>query len=130
MGHTIAAARLCGEDNRPAEQERRQEQARQLADESSQLFDRLALRSGTRVVEIGPCRRPGPIRSSTCTRQDTPAGRILLDFVENLSQRLIDTGVTDASEIETIKDSLRRYLDDPDALVVSHLFIQAWGRKP
>jgi ubiquinone/menaquinone biosynthesis C-methylase UbiE len=38
---------------RRAEQERLQEQARQLADESSRLFDRLSLAPGARVVEIG-----------------------------------------------------------------------------
>ena len=38
---------------RRAEQERLQEQARQLADESSWLFDQFAIASGARVVEIG-----------------------------------------------------------------------------
>src|SRR5262245_66680291 len=38
---------------RRAEQERLQEQARQLADESSWLFDQLAIASGARVLELG-----------------------------------------------------------------------------
>src|SRR5262245_10610896 len=38
---------------RRAEQERLQEQARQLADESSWLFEQLAIPKGARVVEIG-----------------------------------------------------------------------------
>src|SRR5262245_66535061 len=38
---------------RRAEQERLQEQARQLADESAWLFDQLAIASAARVVELG-----------------------------------------------------------------------------
>jgi len=26
--------------------------------------------------------------------------------------------------------SLRRHVDDPGTLMLSHLFVQAWGRKP
>jgi SAM-dependent methyltransferase len=55
---------------------------------------------------------------------------ILLDFVEDLSERLVETGTTSPIELETLTGSLRRHLDDPDTLVVSHLFVQAWGRKP
>jgi SAM-dependent methyltransferase len=55
---------------------------------------------------------------------------ILLDFVENLSQRLVETGTASPTELKTVKDALCRHLADPDTLVVSHLFIQAWGRKP
>ena len=55
---------------------------------------------------------------------------ILLDFVENLSERLVDTNTIPADELGALKRSLREHLDDPDTLVVSHLFIQAWGRKP
>ncbi|HEX7427057.1 MAG TPA: methyltransferase domain-containing protein [Mycobacterium sp.] len=55
---------------------------------------------------------------------------ILLDFVEDVSERLVETGTASPAELETLTDSLRRHLDDPDTLVVSHLFVQAWGRKP
>ena len=63
-----------------------------------------------------------------------PAGHvhraILPQFVENLSARLVDTGVVGPSELEGVQAALRRHLDDPDTLVVSFLFLQAWGRKP
>jgi ubiquinone/menaquinone biosynthesis C-methylase UbiE len=55
---------------------------------------------------------------------------ILLDFVENLSGRLVETGAVSADELEALKSSLRQHLDDPNTVVVSHLFVQAWGRKP
>jgi ubiquinone/menaquinone biosynthesis C-methylase UbiE len=54
---------------------------------------------------------------------------ILLDFVENLSGRLVETDTVVPDELEALKRSLRQHLDDPDTLVVSHLFLQAWGRK-
>ena len=31
--------------------------------------------------------------------------------------------------VSALKTSLRRHIEDPDTLVVSHLFFQAWGRK-
>jgi SAM-dependent methyltransferase len=55
---------------------------------------------------------------------------ILLDFVENLSGRLVETGTAGPDELETLKGLLRRHLEDADTLVVSHLFMQAWGHKP
>jgi SAM-dependent methyltransferase len=55
---------------------------------------------------------------------------ILLDFVENLSDRLVETATVDVVELAAVKDSLRAHLDAADTLVVSHLFVQAWGRKP
>ena len=54
---------------------------------------------------------------------------ILLDFVENLSGRLVETGTVDPDELEALKRSLRQHLDDPNTVVVSHLFLQAWGHK-
>jgi len=63
-----------------------------------------------------------------------PAGHgrrsILLDFADNLSERLLAEQLTHARELADVKAALRRHLDDPDTLVVSHLFFQAWGRKP
>ena len=54
---------------------------------------------------------------------------ILLDFVENLSGRLVETGSVVPDELEALKGSLRQHLDDPNTLVGSHLFLQAWGHK-
>ena len=55
---------------------------------------------------------------------------ILLDFVEDVGERMVETGITSRTELKTLTDSLRRHIDDPDTLVVSHLFVQAWGHKP
>jgi SAM-dependent methyltransferase len=55
---------------------------------------------------------------------------ILLDFAENLSERIVDAKLTRESTLTDLKAALRRHLDDPETLVVSHLFFQVWGTKP
>jgi SAM-dependent methyltransferase len=63
-----------------------------------------------------------------------PAGHgrrtILVDFLGNLGDRLIDGDFIERDELEAMTASIAAHVADPDTLVVSHLFIQAWGRKP
>jgi len=63
-----------------------------------------------------------------------PAGHgqrtIMLDFVENLSERLLEEGLIAERELSDLKRALERHISDPETLIVSHLFFQAWGRKP
>jgi ubiquinone/menaquinone biosynthesis C-methylase UbiE len=53
-----------------------------------------------------------------------------LHFVENLSERLVAQQLISDRELNDLKEDLRRHLENPETLVISHLFIQAWGRKP
>jgi SAM-dependent methyltransferase len=55
---------------------------------------------------------------------------IFLQFVNNLRDRIVAEGLISDLEFAQCAASLERHLDDPETLVVSHLFIQAWGRKP
>ena len=55
---------------------------------------------------------------------------ILLDFAENLRQRFVADGLAGERDLADLNDELRKQLDDPGTLVVSHLFFQSWGRKP
>jgi SAM-dependent methyltransferase len=55
---------------------------------------------------------------------------ILVDFVENLRERLLAQGVLAETEMDDLLGALKRHLEDSDTLVVSHLFFQVWGRKP
>jgi SAM-dependent methyltransferase len=55
---------------------------------------------------------------------------ILLDFTNNLTDRLLAGEFVSAPELDDLKTALRRHLDDPGTLVVSHVYIQGWGRKP
>jgi len=63
-----------------------------------------------------------------------PAGHgrrnLLLDFSENLTERLIAQKLIREPELTGLKAELSRHLADPDTLVVSHLYFQSWGRKP
>jgi ubiquinone/menaquinone biosynthesis C-methylase UbiE len=54
---------------------------------------------------------------------------ILLDFAENLSERILAQRLVGERELTDMKVTLGRHLANPDTLVVSHLFFQAWGRK-
>jgi ubiquinone/menaquinone biosynthesis C-methylase UbiE len=54
---------------------------------------------------------------------------ILADFAENLSERFLAEKLIGERELTEVKSELRRHIDDPRTLVVSHLFFQAWGRK-
>jgi ubiquinone/menaquinone biosynthesis C-methylase UbiE len=55
---------------------------------------------------------------------------ILLDFAENLSERVLAEKLVGEREFTDMKAALRQHLANPDTLIVSHLFIQAWGRTP
>jgi len=63
-----------------------------------------------------------------------PAGHgrrnLLLDFSENLSDRLIAQKLVAEPELTALKANLSRHLADSNTLVVSHLYFQSWGRKP
>jgi hypothetical protein len=54
---------------------------------------------------------------------------ILLEFSENLSQRVVAEGLIEGGELGRLKAALAQHLDNPETLVVSHVFFQAWGRK-
>ncbi len=55
--------------------------------------------------------------------------RLVLDFVENASARIVEDGLASESELNDLTAALRSHLDDPGTLVVSSLFLQVWGRK-
>jgi hypothetical protein len=59
-----------------------------------------------------------------------PRRTITLELVDNVASRWLAQGLTTESELAVLIASLRRHLEDPDTLVMSHLFVQAWGRKP
>ncbi|MDC3953702.1 methyltransferase domain-containing protein [Polyangium jinanense] len=55
---------------------------------------------------------------------------IFLDFVQNIRDELVRDGFAKDEELNALTQDLKRHCDDPDTLVVSHLFFQVWGRKP
>jgi SAM-dependent methyltransferase len=55
---------------------------------------------------------------------------LLLDFSENLSERLVAQKLVGERELAGLKADLSRHLADADTLVVSLPYFQVWGRKP
>jgi SAM-dependent methyltransferase len=55
---------------------------------------------------------------------------ILWQFVQNLRERLIAQAVLSEVELDELAAGLKHHLEDPNTLVVSHLYLQVWGRKP
>ena len=55
---------------------------------------------------------------------------IFMQFVNNLRDRIVLEGLISPAEFAESIASVERHLSEPETLVVSHLFIQAWGRKP
>jgi len=53
-----------------------------------------------------------------------------LHFVENLKDRLLAQHLIEERDLNALMEDLRRHLENPETVVLSHLFIQAWGRKP
>jgi SAM-dependent methyltransferase len=54
---------------------------------------------------------------------------LLLHFTDNLSDRLVENGLVSNIELSELKAALGQHLAANDTMVVSVLFIQAWGRK-
>jgi SAM-dependent methyltransferase len=55
---------------------------------------------------------------------------IFHQFVGNVREQVLAQGLLTASEMDDLMATLQAHLDDPETLVVSHLFFQAWGRRP
>jgi SAM-dependent methyltransferase len=54
---------------------------------------------------------------------------VLLDFAENLSDRVVDRGLVSDVELNELKAALAEHLAVDDTVVITPLFVQAWGRK-
>jgi len=55
---------------------------------------------------------------------------IFRDFLENVRDRILNEGLMEEAEFRERLTELKRHLDDPNTLVISHLYLQVWGRKP
>jgi SAM-dependent methyltransferase len=63
-----------------------------------------------------------------------PAGHsrrnLLLEFVENAGSRILEKNLIGKTELDELITALKSHLEDPQTLVLSSVFIQAWGRIP
>jgi hypothetical protein len=63
-----------------------------------------------------------------------PAGHsrrtLLPDLVRSLAPGIVELGLADERELAGMDRAVRRHLADPRTLVMPHLLMAAWGRKP
>jgi SAM-dependent methyltransferase len=55
---------------------------------------------------------------------------LLLEFVENTRSGLLERHLVEEGELNELIAELKQHLEDPATLVLSSVFIQAWGHKP
>jgi ubiquinone/menaquinone biosynthesis C-methylase UbiE len=55
---------------------------------------------------------------------------IRLDLVRSMRPKIIALGIASEQELDDLDRAAREHLDDPHTLVLPHLFVLAWGRKP
>jgi hypothetical protein len=55
---------------------------------------------------------------------------LLLDFAENLRERILAENLIDEEAYDDLKRGLRRHIEDPDTLVMIGPYVQVWGRNP
>jgi ubiquinone/menaquinone biosynthesis C-methylase UbiE len=78
--------------------------------------------AGLRDIQITPLVHVYPTGNSR--------RNILGELVESVRDRLLVDGLMSEIEFKEHLRDLKRHLDDPNTLVISHLFFQVWGRKP
>lgn len=54
----------------------------------------------------------------------------LLEFIENVRGRIVEKNLLGEGELNELVTAVKRYLEDPEMLVLSPVFIQAWGHTP
>ena len=63
-----------------------------------------------------------------------PAGHsrrtILPDLVCSLRSVILELGLSGEPELTELDKAVRQHLADPRTLVMTHLLVVAWGRKP
>jgi SAM-dependent methyltransferase len=55
---------------------------------------------------------------------------LLLEFVENTRSGLLEQNLVEEVELNKLIVGLKQHLEDPETLVLSSVFVQAWGHKP
>jgi SAM-dependent methyltransferase len=55
---------------------------------------------------------------------------VRLELVRSMRAKIVERGIASERELDELDRVLRVHLDDPATLVIPHLFILAWGRKP
>jgi ubiquinone/menaquinone biosynthesis C-methylase UbiE len=55
---------------------------------------------------------------------------IRADLVRSLRPRILEMGLADERELDELDRAAREHLNNPDTVVMAHVYFLAWGRKP
>jgi hypothetical protein len=83
---------------------------------------RMLRAAGLLEIQVNPIVRVFPVGS--------PRRTLVLQFAENLRNRILGQSLISEAEFNELMAAVRSHLEDPATMVLSFLFIQAWGRKP
>ena len=91
------------------------------------------LHTGRRLVQM--YRRAGLQDVQVQVHAGTyPAGHsrrtVIPDLVRSLRPVIGELGLASGAELAEVDRAVRRHLDDPDTLMMPHLLVAVWGRKP
>ena len=59
---------------------------------------------------------------------DHPQRMLVSMFLANVADRLLAERLIDRAELDAVQRELRTHLEDPETLILSPVFVQAWGR--
>jgi hypothetical protein len=68
------------------------------------------------IVHVHP---PGDVRR-----------HLLLDFAENLRERILAENLIAEREYADLEKALKRHIENPETLVMVGPYVQVWGRRP
>jgi len=91
------------------------------------------LHTGRRLTEL--CRQAGLAGIEVAVHAPAyPAGHsrrtVLPDLVRSLRPMILELGLCDERELAELDREVREHLADPRTLMMPHLLVVAWGRKP
>lgn len=91
------------------------------------------LRTGRRLTEF--FRRAGLEEIGVVVHAPVyPAGHsrrtVLPDLLRSMRPMILELGLSDERELADLDQAVREHLADPRTLVLPHLLVAAWGRKP
>ena len=55
---------------------------------------------------------------------------IRADMVRSMRPQILEMGLTDERELDELDAAVRAHFENPDTVVMPHLYFLAWGRKP
>jgi SAM-dependent methyltransferase len=100
---------------------------------SAQQVDGADTFIGRRLPEL--FRREGLVDIGVEAKADIyPAGNsrrtIRADLVRSMRPKILAAGIASERELDEVDQAVRKHLSDPDTLMLPHLLMLAWGRKP